>query len=201
MKPSFFSLYPTTAATDSQDSQLNLKRRQILKAGIGACALFTLPTAQAEIFKLAERKLAFLNLHTNERTQVTYWADGDYLSDGLSAINTILRDHRTGETYPIDHQLLNMLQLLHYKMSSKSEFHVISGYRSPQTNAQLNAKSSGVAKRSLHMQGMAIDIRMPGHNLSDLRNAALSLQAGGVGYYPGSNFIHIDTGRVRQWQG
>jgi len=142
-----------------------------------------------------------LNLHTNERVQSTYWADGDYLADGLAAINTVLRDHRTGETHPIDPHLLNMLHLLHLKMDSRREFHVISGYRSPQTNAQLNSKSSGVAKRSLHMQGMAIDIRLPGNALADLRNAALSLQTGGVGYYPGSDFIHIDTGHVRQWHG
>ena len=86
-------------------------------------------------------------------------------------------------------------------MTSQNEFHVISGYRSPASNAQLNARSNGVAKRSLHMQGKAIDIRLPGHALSNLRKAALSLQAGGVGYYPTSEFIHIDTGRVRQWNG
>jgi len=198
MSTRFSTQQPASSTTNTQFVH---QRRQILKAAVGTCTLLALPNVQAEIFKMNERKLAFLNLHTNERIQVTYWADGDYLTDGLTAINSVLRDHRTGETYPIDHQLLNMLQLLHHKMDSKREFHVISGYRSPHTNAQLNAKSSGVAKRSLHMQGMAIDIRLPGHALADLRKAALSLQAGGVGYYPGSDFIHIDTGHVRQWQG
>ena len=148
-----------------------------------------------------ERKLSFLNLHTGERIHTVYWAEGQYLPEGLSAINKVLRDHRTGETYDIDRDLLDMLQLLNYKMTSQNEFHVISGYRSPATNAALNARSNGVAKRSLHMQGKAIDIRLPGHDLTNLRQAALSLQAGGVGYYPKSDFIHIDTGRVRQWGG
>jgi len=194
-----FFLRDNTPSTT--DIAFNQKRRQLLKTGIGTCALFAFPVAHAEIFKLPERQLTFLNLHTNERVQSTYWADGDYLADGLAAINTVLRDHRTGETYPIDPHLLNMLQLLQLKMDSRREFHVISGYRSPQTNAQLNAKSNGVAKRSLHMPGMAIAIRLPGNALADLRNAALSLQAGGVGYYPGSDFIHIDTGHFRQWHG
>ncbi|SEM68964.1 YcbK family protein [Nitrosomonas marina] len=176
-------------------------RRHFLKAGIGACTLLALPNVQASPLDLNERKLALLNLHTGERVKTTYWAEGQYVSEGLTAIKKVLRDHRTGETYEIDPNLLDMLQLLNYKMRSKKEFHVISGYRSPATNAQLSARSNGVAKRSLHMQGKAIDLRLPGHMLSDLHNAALSLQAGGVGYYPKSDFIHIDTGHVRQWRG
>ncbi|SEQ99471.1 Uncharacterized conserved protein YcbK, DUF882 family [Nitrosomonas sp. Nm51] len=176
-------------------------RRHFLKAGIGACALLTIPHVHAAPVELSERKLAFLNLHTGERIDTTYWAQGRYISEGLTAIDNVLRDHRSGETYEIDRNLLDMLQLLSYRMSANNEFHVISGYRSPATNAQLSARSNGVAKRSLHMQGKAIDLRMPGRLLSDLHNAALSLQAGGVGYYPKSDFIHIDTGHVRQWKG
>jgi uncharacterized protein YcbK (DUF882 family) len=179
----------------------DLKRRLMLKAGAVVCTLFAFCGAHAGMLHMHERRLSFLNLHTNERAQATYWAEGDYQTDGLLAIEKILRDHRTGEVYPIDHNLLDLLQLLQYKMGSQREFHVISGYRSPKTNEQLNAKSNGVAKRSLHMLGKAIDIRLPGHALTDLRDAALSLQAGGVGYYPGSNFIHIDTGHFRQWHG
>ncbi|SFL06540.1 Uncharacterized conserved protein YcbK, DUF882 family [Nitrosomonas aestuarii] len=179
----------------------HVNRRHFLKTGIGACTLLALPQTQASSFTMNERKLAFLNLHTGERVNTTYWAQGQYLSEGLTAIEKVLRDHRTGETYEMDRNLLDMLQLVQYKMTSQNEFHVISGYRSPATNAQLNANSSGVAKRSLHMQGKAIDIRLPGHALSDLRKAALSMQAGGVGYYPKSEFIHIDTGHVRQWHG
>jgi len=195
-----FSIQPKPVSSKI-NTQPDLKRRHILKAGIGACSLLALPSVHASLIQSEERKLAFLNLHTNERVKTTYWAEGDYLSDGLMAIENVLRDHRTGEIHPIDRDLLDMLHLLHYKMDSKQEFQVISGYRSPRTNAQLNANSNGVARRSLHMLGQAIDIRLPGHALADLREAALSLQAGGVGYYPGSNFIHIDTGRVRQWHG
>ncbi|MCB1948891.1 YcbK family protein [Nitrosomonas sp.] len=176
-------------------------RRHFLKAGIGACTLLAMPNVYAGLPGYNERKLSFLNLHTGERIHTTYWAEGRYILEGLSAIDRVLRDHRTGELYEIDRNLLDMLQLLNYKMGVEKEFHVISGYRSPATNAQLNARSSGVAKRSLHMQGKAIDLRMPGRMLSDLHNAALSLQAGGVGYYSKSDFIHLDTGRVRQWSG
>lgn len=191
-----------TQQTASQaDTKAVFNRRHFLKAGIGACTLLTLPHLQASPMNMIERKLAFLNLHTGERIHTPYWAEGRYLPEGLITINNLLRDHRTGEIYEMDRNLLDMLQLLHYKMASKSEFHVISGYRSPKTNAQLNAHSDGVAKRSLHMQGKAIDIRLPGHQLSDLRKAALAMQSGGVGYYPKSDFIHIDTGRVRQWNG
>ncbi len=188
-------------ASSKINAKPNINRRHFLKTGIGVCTLLTLPHAQASSFTMNERKLAFLNLHTGERVNTTYWAQGQYLSEGLMAIEKVLRDHRTGETYKMDHNLLDMLQLLQYRMAAQNEFHVISGYRSPATNAQLNARSNGVAKRSLHMQGKAIDIRLPGHTLSDLREAALSLQAGGVGYYPKSEFIHIDTGHIRQWHG
>ena len=194
-------LSPTQDVLSRANTQPNINRRHFLKTGVGACTLLALPHVQASALSMNERKLAFLNLHTGERVHTTYWADGQYLSEGLIAIDKILRDHRTGESYEIDRNLLDMLQLLNYKMAAQNEFHVISGYRSPATNAQLNARSNGVAKRSLHMLGQAIDIRLPGHTLSDLRKAALSLQAGGVGYYPKSDFIHIDTGRIRQWHG
>ncbi len=176
-------------------------RRHFLKTSACICAMFALPHNQAYAFNENERKLAFLNLHTGERIHTTYWAEGEYLTEGLSAIENVLRDHRTEDKHEIDRNLLDMLQLLNYKMATQSEFHVISGYRSPATNAQLNAQSSGVAKKSFHMYGMAIDVRLPGRSLSQLRDAALSLQAGGVGYYPRSEFIHMDTGHIRQWNG
>lgn len=198
----FSDIQSTPSSTLShRATQSAFNRRHFLKAGIGACTLFTLPQLQASPLAMNDRQLTFLNLHTGERIHATYWAEGSYLSEGLAAINNLLRDHRTGETYEIDRNLLDMLQLLHYKVDSQNEFHVISGYRSPKTNAQLNTQSNGVAKRSLHMQGKAIDIRLPGHQLANLRKAALSMQSGGVGYYPKSDFIHIDTGRVRQWSG
>src|SRR5690606_22191472 len=117
----------------------------------------------------------------------------------LDAVNEVLRDHRTGEVHAIDPQLLDLLSGLAGKLEARPRFQVISGYRSPASNAKLHAKSSGVATRSLHMQGKAIDIRMGGVELANLRRAALGLRAGGVGYYPSSDFVHVDTGRVRQW--
>lgn len=183
-------------------SKPQISRRRFLKTGIGAGALLVFPKAHANTFKMQEDKqLAFLNLHTGERIRATYWTEGQYLPEALFAIKNVLRDHRTGEAYEMDLNLLNMLQLLHARMDTREEFHVISAYRSPKTNAMLSSRSGGVATRSLHMQGKAIDIRLPGYALTDLQKAVLSLESGGVGYYPKSNFLHIDTGRVRQWAG
>jgi len=180
-------------------------RRRFLKTGIGACALLALPLAiplsHAKILQPMERKLAFHNLHTGERVQSVYWAEGEYISESLQAIRNVLRDHRTGDLHAMDTELFNLLHLLQSKMNSNQEFHVISAYRSPKTNAMLAGRSDGVAKQSWHTQGKAIDIRLPGHQLSDLRAVALSLKVGGVGYYPKSDFIHIDTGNTRSWGG
>ena len=180
-------------------------RRRFLKTGIGACALLALPLAtslaHAKILQPAERKLAFHNLHTGERVQSVYWAEGQYIPEALQTIRNVLRDHRTDDLHTMDTELFNLLHLLQSKMNSNQEFHVISAYRSPKTNAMLAGRSDGVAKQSWHTQGKAIDIRLPGHQLSDLRAAALSLKAGGIGYYPKSDFIHIDTGNTRSWGG
>ena len=180
-------------------------RRHFLKTGLSACTLLALPvaasSAHATVKQPFEKKLGFLNLHTGERIQSAYWADGRYIPEALHAINKVLRDHRTGDLYAIDTGLFDMLHLLQNKLGSKQEFHVISAYRSSTSNEMLAARSQGVAKTSLHTFGKAIDIRLPGRKLSDLRTAALSLQMGGVGYYPSSNFVHVDTGRVRFWGG
>jgi len=176
-------------------------RRRFLQLGLGATAGLVMPSAFANILKQPERKLALLNLHTGESINATYWAEGQYQASELHDINRVLRDHRTGDSYDMDNDLIDMLNTLHHQMNGKQPFHVISGYRSPKSNAQLRKNSSGVAKKSFHMQGKAIDIRLPGRNLSALRTAALDLKTGGVGYYPKSGFIHVDTGHVRQWAG
>jgi len=192
-----------------EKTQLNTRhsRRRFLKFGLqfgaGAATALFLPNALASPSSPAstqpERKLSLLNLHTGESLKTTYWAEGQYQIDELTAINHILRDHRTGDIHQMDKTLLELLNVLHDKVDGKQPFQIISGYRSPKTNASLNKKSNGVAKKSLHMQGKAIDIRLPGCKLSDLRKAAINCQTGGVGYYPKSDFIHIDTGRVRRW--
>jgi uncharacterized protein YcbK (DUF882 family) len=175
-------------------------RRAALRLGVaGVTMALSGPALSATLNMGSERTLAFRNLHTDEVVRATYWRDGRLKLDGLREINYILRDFRTGEIADIDVKLLNLLYRLAGDLGSGEPFEIISGYRSPKTNAQLANQSSGVAKRSLHMEGKAVDIRVPGVRLSYLRRAAMSLQAGGVGYYRKSGFVHVDTGRVRFW--
>ena len=146
-----------------------------------------------------EKRLHFYNAHTGERLNVCYCANGRYLNDALARINYILRDFRTGDVKPIDFGLLDTLHSLSRKITRRCTFHIISGYRSPFTNARLRKKSRGVARNSYHMYGKAIDVFVPGYRLSKLRRQAVSLKAGGVGYYPRTGFLHLDVGPVRQW--
>jgi uncharacterized protein YcbK (DUF882 family) len=147
------------------------------------------------------RTLSFNNIHTGERLVVDYWADGAYVPDALSSINHLLRDFRTGDVHVIEPRLLDLLTGLRTSLEVSAPIEVISGYRSPATNASLRAERehSGVAAKSLHMQGMAIDIRVANRSLETVHRAALAMQAGGVGYYPQSDFVHVDVGRVRTW--
>jgi uncharacterized protein YcbK (DUF882 family) len=180
-------------------NNLMISRRNFLKAATGTAAMVLTPTVLAKPVAQGERVLRFHNLHTGENINATYWAEGQYIAEELAAIDHLLRDHRVNEMIKMDRHLYDLLYTLQQQVSSHKSYHVISGYRSPVTNAKLRRNSSGVAKRSLHMQGKAIDIRLPGVELKHLRQAALSLKAGGVGYYPKSNFIHVDTGRPRFW--
>jgi uncharacterized protein YcbK (DUF882 family) len=145
-----------------------------------------------------ERALSLYNLHTTEKLKVVYWADGDYIPESLTAINKVLRDHRSGTVHEIDRRLLDLLSKLRTTLDSTEPFQIISGYRSPQTNAKLRSQSNGVATHSLHMDGMAADITLPGRSLELIKKAATAMKAGGVGYYP-SQFVHVDVGRVRTW--
>jgi len=186
---------------ERSDRGVRLHRRGFL-AGFVALALpapAVLAAHPAEAASNKPRKLSFLNLHTDERLSVTYWVNGQYDPEALGTIDHFLRDWRTGDIHPIDPALLDVLTQLRAKLETTKAFHVISGYRSPKTNATLANESDGVAKKSLHMQGKAIDVALPGRSLKSLRKAAIGLQAGGVGYYPRSGFVHLDTGRVRSW--
>jgi uncharacterized protein YcbK (DUF882 family) len=147
----------------------------------------------------APRDVAFLHTHTHERLSVTYFADGSYDADSLAALNWFLRDHRTGDQHPIDPALFDILHGLRAATGTTSPFQVISGYRSPRTNGLLRERSSGVASGSLHLQGRAIDVRLSDVSSAALRDAAIRLRRGGVGYYASSDFVHIDTGRFRTW--
>lgn len=149
----------------------------------------------------AVRKLSLYNLHTSEKCTVVYKDCGQCVPDALAEVNHVLRDWRNDEVHPIDTRLLDLLADLHVQLGTNDPFNVISGYRSPQTNALLHERSSGVASKSLHMQGMAIDIRLPDTQLRRVRDTALAMGRGGVGYYESSNFVHVDVGRVRRWTG
>jgi uncharacterized protein YcbK (DUF882 family) len=145
------------------------------------------------------RSLAFDCLHTGEKLAIDYWMNGAYEPDALATINHQLRDFRNNEVHVIEPKLLDLLNVLHRKLESGAPFQVISGYRSPATNAMLHAESHGVAAKSLHMQGMAIDIRLADRALGALHATARELRLGGVGYYPAPDFVHVDVGRVRYW--
>ena len=145
------------------------------------------------------KDLAFYHTHTGKSLHVVYRKDGSYQPEALAAIEDFLKDFRNGERHPIDPTLLDVLYEIKTKTGSQAPFEVISAYRSPQTNQMLRNNSSGVAEKSMHLEGQAIDVRLPDVELERLREVALRLQRGGVGFYPGSNFVHVDTGRVRRW--
>jgi uncharacterized protein YcbK (DUF882 family) len=143
--------------------------------------------------------LVFYHIHTAEKLNVVYREHGEIVAGAVNAINYYLRDFRTGQEHTIDVALLDGLSALYEQFDRRGNFEVISGYRSPRTNAALRHVTTGVAKDSLHMFGQAIDVRLTSAATLDLRDAAIALQRGGVGYYPESNFVHIDTGPVRRW--
>jgi len=179
-------------------------RRQFLKLGIlvAAAGLSPFPAHAALRGAAAkERALAFYNTHTGESIKTVYWAEGGYIPEALADINHVLRDHRNNEIKNMSPVLLDLLYDINSVIEARQPFHIISGYRSPATNAMLAARSGGVAKHSMHLDGKATDIRVPGRDLIHVRRAAFKLRGGGVGYYPGSDFVHVDVGRVRQWRG
>ncbi len=181
---------------------LRLTRRTFVKLGTIAAVAGLLPRsgfATSKNISAGEKALSFYNTHTGEKLKTVYWAEGNYLDGSLGEINYILRDPRNNQVHAIDPRLLDLLFAIRKEIDANQPFHVISGYRSADTNAFLRAHSSGVAENSLHLVGQAIDIRSPGRTLSNLRKAAIALKGGGVGYYPKSDFVHVDIGRVRYW--
>ncbi len=176
-----------------------LSRRLFLRGLGGALAAASAAPGRLLAGPREERLLSLVHTHTHERLTVPYFADGDYLPEGLASLNALLRDHRTGDEHPIDPALYDILNDLRLATGTRSPFHVISAYRSPRTNSMLRENGRGVAKGSLHLQGRAIDVRLADVSSVSLRDAALELQRGGVGYYRGPDFVHVDTGRVRRW--
>ena len=177
--------------------ELPTRRRFLTTLAAGSIALAARPAHAALVS--SSRELRFSHLHTGETLAVEYFQRGRYQPDALDAVNHLLRDFRTGEVHAIDPALLDLLAAVHDGVTTRRSFQVISGYRSPVTNDALRRKSEGVAARSLHMSGRAVDIRLSDVPLATLRRSALALGKGGVGYYPASNFVHLDTGRVRTW--
>lgn len=146
-----------------------------------------------------ERRLTFYHTHTQKTLDIAYTIDGEYVDSALVEINEFLADFRTGDSVVMDRELLDLVYDVRAKLGSDAPFEVISAYRSPQTNEMLRGRSDGVAKRSQHLLGKAIDVRLRGVSTAALRDAAIDLQRGGVGYYEKSDFVHMDTGRVRRW--
>lgn len=172
-----------------------LSRRRLLAASGAAASFVIVPVLAAT----DERSLAFYHTHTRESLRVTYTSNGGYIPQALEEINHFLRDFRTDDVQRIDPRLLDALHALRARAGGKGTYEIISAYRSPRTNEMLRNSSNGVAERSLHMEGKAIDVRLRGMRVARLREEALALRVGGVGYYPESQFVHVDTGRVRYW--
>ena len=177
-----------------------ISRRQFMS---GLAASVPMIAASRDVFAasaaMVPRALTFVHTHTGERLAIEYFSGAEYLPDALSTVNHFLRDFRTGDVHTIDPDLLDLLHHLTTKTATATAFQVISGYRSPATNEMLRQHSEGVAAGSLHMKGQAIDLRLADVPLPHLRAAALAIGRGGVGFYPASNFVHLDTGRVRAW--
>jgi uncharacterized protein YcbK (DUF882 family) len=203
-----------------------ISRRRLLKAGALAAAAIVVPgVAMADEWvrlparetvtrphwlrtrylaprpasSAAVRRLSIYNVHTGERLNTVYYEDGDYIPGALNEVNYFFRDFRANEVKPIDPRLLDLLSDIHGDLGTAKPFNLVSGYRSPATNAWLATQTEGVARHSMHIEGRAADINLPGRQLSFLERVALALRVGGVGYYPRADFVHVDTGRIRRW--
>jgi len=179
-----------------------MDRRNFLKISLMAAGTMLYPVSVAATVKnllFPRRRLSFYNTQTQENLTVTYFESGEYSSASLQKINYLLRDHRTGEIQPIERDLLDLLFAITQTAKNRAPIHIISGYRSPSTNAMLRRRNKSVASGSLHMLGKAADIRFVDCPSRRLREIAIRLSAGGVGFYPRNNFVHVDTGPVRTW--
>ncbi len=179
-----------------------VSRRSFLALAAWGVAATVLPNFAAASFVplAATRRLSFYNLHTDECVETCYWEHGSYVPEALEEIDNVLRDHRTGEIRQMSPALIDLVFSLATSLGTRAPVQVISGYRSPATNALLRSGDPGrVAKRSLHLTGEAVDLCFEDRSLRRVRNAARALRRGGVGYYPKSGFVHVDVGRVRSW--
>ncbi|MFP4314097.1 MAG: YcbK family protein [Alphaproteobacteria bacterium] len=180
-----------------------INRRDVLKLGLvgvvgSLMPLFPSKNAYA-ISNFASWRISFRNAHTGESFSGVYRVGDKYLPESFERMNYVLRDHRTDEIFPMDPRIIDIVKVLQDRTKDDGPIEVLSGYRSPKTNAKLRNASTGVARNSFHMYGQAMDIRVPGYSTRRLRDVARKMKSGGVGYYPKSNFVHVDTGKVRSW--
>lgn len=195
MENSFFNKSQT-------DEQLDHQKRDLLKIGGAGLIASLVPFSLAKTANASSNgtwKVAFRHAHTGESFSGVYRVGDKYLPEAFERINYVLRDFRTKEVFPMDPHIIDILSLVHNKLDANEPYSILSAYRSPKTNAMLGRNTRGVASNSFHMYGQATDIRIPGYNAKKIRNVAQSLKAGGVGYYPRSGFVHVDTGAVRSW--
>lgn len=176
-----------------------LKRMATVGAGATATAMSGQSLAIGLFVPASERTLKLYNTHTFETLDVTYWKDGYYSETALKDLNHFMRDFRAGEQIQMDCRLYDLMWDIQYRTGTSDRISIISGYRSPKTNAALRERSGGVAQKSYHIVGRAIDIRIKGYDTRQIRNIAKAMNVGGVGYYSGSDFVHIDTGPLRSW--
>ena len=183
-----------------RQSSRTISRRQVISAAIPLAlgAVFTRPAFAVQVAELS-RSLSFRHMHTDEQVTTIYKARGRYIPNGVAQINHILRDWRTDETVAIDPKLLDMIWDLQKILGSRAPVDIVSGYRTQETNEMLASTNPGVAEHSQHLLGKALDFRLADRTLDKIRKVAVVLRRGGVGYYPRSGFVHVDTGRVRAW--
>ena len=186
------------------DSSSGLTRRALLGA-FAATAVAAAPTfSNAAGFLRGAgdiRRLKMYSGRTGERIDMIYWIDGEYVSEAVSQISYFMRDWRTNEAIGIDTRTLDIMAASHNLLDVSEPYMMLSGYRTPATNAALRRNSRGVARNSLHMRGQAADLRLTSRNTQQMAAAALACNAGGVGRYRGSNFVHMDCGPIRSWNG
>ncbi len=182
----------------------SLSRRALLGA-FAATAVVAAPS-YANAFSLLRgagdvRRLRMISPRTGEKMDTIYWIEGDYIAEAVQEISTFMRDWRRNETKAIDTRTIDIMAAAHNLMNTTEPYTLLSGYRSPQTNAMLRSRSSGVAKHSLHLNGQAADLRMGSRSVNQMSKAAIACRAGGVGRYSRSDFVHMDCGVVRSWGG
>lgn len=178
---------------------MNHRRSFLKSSALLATALSVPAIGRAATTLPHERTLRLYNTHTGETLRTVFWAEGEFVPEAMSDIDKLMRDHRSNTIAQMDPKLLVLLDQVSTQVSSGKVLHIISGYRSPETNRRLAERSGGVAKHSMHLEGKAIDVRLPGYDLAKLHKAALQAGGGGVGYYPNDQFVHMDTGRLRHW--